>query len=206
MENQEKNTQSQKATNGIKNAIVRWSAQSWPVLMVILIGIAALFIFVGTIIWKIIGLLVLIYAIKELLRWRAAKKAGEFYCPKRAVVAYIMLIMITIILVISLIAGSSPVSQVQAMEFDEFPNATIGEIIDGSMKNQDWSYETHGDTEYVYVYGAAPDLGYDQIGFEFTYESHGDYYSVTLTDVYAEGNWWGALMAYACLTEFYDNM
>ena len=60
--------------------------------------------------------------------------------------------------------------------------------------------------KYVYVYGSAPSLGYDQIGFEFSYEDRGDYYYVTLTDVYAEGSWWGQLIAYSCFTEFYNNM
>lgn len=111
-----------------------------------------------------------------------------------------------IVLIVSLVGGSGPVSNVKSIEFDSFPNATVGEIIDGSMRNQDWSTETRGGMKYVYVYGSAPSLGYDQIGFEFSYEDRGDYYYVTLTDVYAEGSWWGQLIAYSCFTEFYNNM
>ena len=197
---------SKKPIGGIKGTVMEWAAQAWPVIMVIIIGLALIALFVGAIGWKIVGVLVGIWGVRELLRWWKAKKAGEFYCPPRAIIAYIILIILCIVLIVSLVGGSGPVSNVKAIEFDSFPNATVGEIIDGSMRNQDWSTETRGGMEYVYVYGSAPDLGYDQIGFEFSYEERGDYYYVNLTDVYAEGSWWGQLIAYSCFTEFYNNM
>ena len=175
------------------------AAQSWPVLMVILIGIAALCLFVGAqIIWKIIGILLLIYAVRELMRWNKAKKAGEVYCPAKAVVAYIALIVVTVILVISLVLPAGPIQQVKDIEFDAYPGSSVGEIVSRTMDSPEWSE----DSGYVYVYG---NVDGELMGFEFSVETRGDYYYVSLTDAYYTGIWWGQSMAHMYFADLYYN-
>lgn len=175
------------------------AAQSWPVLMVVLISIAALCLFVGAqIIWKIVGLLLLVYAVRELLRWSRAKKAGEVYCPAKAVAAYVALIVVTVLLVISLVLPAGPIQQVKDVEFDAYPGYSVGEIIRRTMDSPEWSE----DSGYVYVYGEVDGA---RVGFEFSVETRGDYYYVSLTDAYYTGMWRGQSMANLYFADLYYN-
>lgn len=109
---------SKKPIGGIKGTVMEWAAQAWPVIMVIIIGLALIALFVGAIGWKIVGILVGIWGVRELLRWWKAKKVGEFYCPPRAIIAYIILIILCIVLIVSLVGGSGPVSNVKSIEWE----------------------------------------------------------------------------------------
>ena len=111
------------------------------------------------------------------------------YCPARAIIGYIIFIVICVVLVIGILAYSvGPVQKVKDVEFDAYPGITVGEIMSRTMVNPDWSHEDN----YVYVYG---NVDGKLMGFEFNVDTRGDYYYVTLTDAYYEGIWWGELMA-----------
>ena len=47
---------SKKPIGGIKGTVMEWAAQAWPVIMVIIIGLALIALFVGAIGWKIVGI------------------------------------------------------------------------------------------------------------------------------------------------------
>ena len=167
------------------------SAQSWPILMIIVIGISLLPILMSELPLKVIGIICLIFGVCELKKWNAAKKAGEQYCPAYAIIAYIALVVVTILLVFNIFFSSSnPIHQVKNTTFDAYPSYTIGEIINYTIDDPEWSY-TDDD---VYVYGY---LDGELIGFEFRLDSKGDYFYVSLSDAYYMDTWWGELMATA---------
>lgn len=173
----------------VKQALLVSSAQSWPLLMVVIIGFSLIPIIVSEMSLKMVGVIFLWYAARELRRWWAARKAGQMYCPARAIIGYIIFIVICVVLVIGILAYSvGPVQKVKDVEFDAYPGITVGEIMSRTMVNPDWSHEDN----YVYVYG---NVDGKLMGFEFNVDTRGDYYYVTLTDAYYEGIWWGQVMA-----------
>lgn len=167
-------------------------AQAWPIFMVMLILIAVLALISAHWSAKLVGVVCVIYAVRELLWWYAAQKAGERYSPFMAKLGYIAFTVLAVTLIIHFVLSPlSPVSRVKNMEFDITPGYTVEQVIDHSLTNPEWSSESGDDCTYVYVYG---DLSGELVGFEFTLTSHGDYDYVSLSDVTMNGTWMGEEM------------
>lgn len=170
-----------------------YSAQAWPILMVMLILMAVLTFISAYWFARLVGAVCIIYAVRELLRWYIAKKAGERYSPFMAKLGYIAFVVLAVALVIHFVLGPlSPVSRVKSMKFDIAPDYTVEQVINHSLTNPEWSSESGDDCTYVYVYG---ELDGNLVGFEFTLTSHGDYDYASLSDMAMNGTWMGEEMA-----------
>ena len=184
-----------------------YAGQTWPVVMVILVCMGGLLLFVGAEWWKVLGIIWIVYGIRELVRCHRAKQAGVDYVPARAKLAYIGVIIVGIVaavyLAYVLLLPPSPIDQVKQMEFDETPGYTVEQIVEKGLDHVTWSSEPGRGETYVYAYGTE---GGGRIGFQFTVQDYGDDVYVSLTDLYAGGIWLGGDMATLAFMELYGYM
>ena len=181
-----------------------YSAQSWPIMMVILLGLGLMVLLASSLLLKLVGVFCIIYAVRELLRWYAAKKAGEQYTPLMAKVGYLVLVVLAVALVANMVLGPlTPVSRVKGTEFDGTPGYTVEQIIDRSLSSPKWSSESGDDCDYVYVYGK---LDGELVGFEFKLTSHGEYDYVSISNVLMDDQWLGEGMAALTFLGLYGDM
>ena len=165
--------------------------------MIVLGGVGLLAIIIGTIFWKVVGLIMIAYALREGKRIHTAKKAGETYCPRQAVIAYIFLIILAAAVVWYVIFGmNSPVNMVKSTVFDGFTHS-VETMIDNNLTDVSWETEKRDGQTFVYVYGTMPSD--DFIGLEFTLTDMGDNVYIEVTDAFMFGSWTDALTATAIL-------
>lgn len=195
------NPQTEKHGKGLlhtlNETLTNYAAQSWPILMVILCGLGLIALLLGAWYGKIIGILLIVFGVLELRRYRAAKKAGETYAPVYAKFAYLALVAIVVYLIWYLTFGvNSPKNLVKDATFDAFDHS-IGYIVEHNLEDVSWETQKSEDGTYVYVYGTT--LDGDFVGLEFLYTEMGDHYWIEVSDGFFYNSWMGSDMAFIML-------
>ena len=136
------------------------------------------------ILFLLAGIFSIFEGVKDLFsRSKEALSADEISKKKKEIGSNILIVIGLSIFISVYSGGNSVYENVKKVSFESYGTETIGEIVENSLKNVEWSKEKiDSDAMKVYVEGYSP-LYDEDVQICFYYEESGDTYEVTLQKI-----------------------